>query len=182
MEFLGIEIGNWSEIISAIATFVATGTALILSVKKPKEIIFALEKGHLRKCSSFSIDNSKPKKWDFKNLWKYLTEKTVYVDDLNVKAFNTGFTNLGIFELGIIGKGDFRKQKLGDGSLFTTLPPHEAQKVNFGGGTLDGDKVKLKSWKLNPFLSDRKVSFRVYLKDPAGKLYKSQVFKIKNDK
>ncbi|MCU4664277.1 hypothetical protein N7X58_02045 [Leuconostoc mesenteroides] len=172
MKFLGLEIGSWSDLISAFATFLATAFALYLSVKKPKEVMFGFLTG-----SVFNHDEHY-RKWSITNITHTFRENTVTISLLNVNVVNIGLMRKPIFESGIIVKGDFRKNKFGN-YVSNDLYPNTFNLIDFGNNPNGlGHIVSLKSYKLNPFISNRKISFRVYVKDSAGKIYKSETFKV----
>ncbi|WP_273715500.1 hypothetical protein [Leuconostoc mesenteroides] len=176
MKFLGLEIGSWSDLISAFATFLATAFALYLSLKKPKEVIFGFLTG-----SVFNYDEYY-KRWGIKNIIHTLSENDVTINALRINAINLNMTKKVIIESGIIVKWGFKKKKLGN-YLTAALDQNVANPIDFGHDRIGvGHIVSLKSYKINPFISKRKVSFKVYAKDTSGKIYKSETFKLDNFK
>ena len=162
-------VADW---VSSIATFIATTVALYISIKKPKVVKFSLETGNV-----FHQD-TEFKRFSLENLKHKFTDNAITLNYLNVNVLNIDLMNKVIFESGIIVKGDFRKEKFGN-YLSKTLAPNNVQYVDFGNNRIGvGHIVTLKSYRFNPFISSRSVTFKVYLKDSSGKLYMSNYFKL----
>lgn len=176
MIILALGAGDWSNIISAVATFVASGVALVLAFKKPKRIVFEYLTG------TVSNYDEHYKKWSIDNVKDTLKENKVTINALRVNVRNIDIIQMVILESGIIVKGDFKKQKFGN---YPTINLHQnvSKPIDFGHDPIGtGHIVSLKGYKFNPFISNRKVSFKVYVKDTRGKIYKSETFKINNFK
>jgi len=172
LKFLGLAVGSWAEWVGALATFLATGLALYLSLKKPQLVKFSFETGDIfhwkEDYKRFSFDNLKHK----------FTDNQVTLNLLNINVLNVDLVHKVIFESGVIVRGDFRKQRFGY-YLSKKLLPNQIQHVDFGNNRHgNGHIVTLRSYKLNPFITYRNVTFKVYVKDSSGKVYKSNYFKL----
>lgn len=170
MIILALSAGDWENIGSAAATAFAGLTALWAATRKPQRIYFSFFTGTI---SDYEGDGYA--RWTLENIKHTLMEDTVKLTALKVDAINIDPITMLTFESGIIIKGDFRKIKLGSSSG-TELYSNDKQRVDFGSNKSSGGyMVNLKNYKLNPFISNRKVSFRVYIKDTVGNIHKSQV-------
>lgn len=171
---LAISAGDWANIGSAVATFFASGVALFVAFKKPKKIVFEFLTGLTSNYDEYY------KRWSFDNLKHTMSENTVTIILLRVNVINVDITRTVINESGIIVKSGFKKQKFGN-NIFKDLNQNVASAIDFGNSpTGNGHIIKLASYKINPFISNRKVSFKVYVKDTGGKTYKSETFKLDN--
>lgn len=171
---LAISAGDWANIGSAVATFFASGVALFVAFKKPKKIVFEFITGIVSNYDEYY------KRWSFDDFKHTLSDNTVVINVLSVNMINVDLTRTVVNESGIIVKLGFKKQKFGDYRL-KELNQNIANDIDFGHNpTGVGHTLKLTSYKLNPFISNRKISFKVYVKDTRGKVYKSETFKLHN--
>lgn len=164
-------VADW---LSSIATAIATATALYLSKKEPKRIHFNLAAGGVSNLNSgygrVSIQNLKSK----------FRDKKVNLRWLNVTMLNVDMFDVVVVESGIIIKGSFKKQILNKGNIFT-VRANSRRFINFGHDYSGlGHDVSLSSYSLNPFITGRSVTFKVYVKDLAGKIYKSDYYHLDN--
>lgn len=172
MSSLVFSAGDWANIVSALASFFASVVALVIAFKKPKKIIFEFLTGGVFNHEEYY------EKWSIENIKHILQENKVTINFLRVNVRNIDIGQMVILESGIIVKGDFKKQKFGN---YLTMDLHQnvSNPIDFGNDLVGvGHIVSLQSHKLNPFISNRSVSFKVYVKDSRGKIYKSETFKI----
>lgn len=172
MNNLSFSAGDWANIVSALATFIASVVALIVAFKKPKKIVFEFLTGKVFNYEEYY------KRWTIKNIKHTLGENTVTITLLRMNTINLELTKKVIIESGIIVKWSFKKQKFGN-YMTISLNQNSPEPIDFGHNPIGvGHTVSLKSYKINPFISNRKVSFKVYVKDTSGKIYKSGTFKL----
>ncbi|MDY2511611.1 hypothetical protein [Weissella confusa] len=186
LEFVGSlcdlvrSIFNWmgknstvAEWLSSIATVVATVTALYLSKKEPKKIHFNLARGTVFN-SDFDYSRG-----SIQNLKSKFRDKKVTLNYLNVAMLNADMFDVNVFESGIIVKGSFKKQILNKDSVFT-VRANSREFINFGQKSSSGVgyTVSLSSYSLNPFITGRSVTFKVYVKDSVGRIYKSKYYHL----
>lgn len=163
-------VADW---LSSIATVTATVTALYLSKKEPQKIHFNLAKGTV-----FSSDFEYGR-LSIQNLKSKFRDKKVTLNFLNVAMLNADMFDIDVFESGIIVKGSFKKQILNKDSVFT-VRANSREFINFGhmSGSGLGHLVSLSSYSLNPFITGRSVTFKVYVKDSVGRIYKSKYYHL----
>ncbi|MEQ4550894.1 hypothetical protein ABNZ43_06570 [Weissella sp. GP1] len=174
-----VSILNWmdknstvADWLSSVATVIATFTALYLSVKKPQKIHFNLVKG------SVFNDNFNHSRVSIKNLTSKFRDKKVTLWLLNVAMLNADMFDVVVVESGIIVKGSFKKQILNEDDVFT-VRSNSREFINFGNNPSGlGHIVSLSSYRLNPFITGRSVTFKVYVKDSVGKIYKSKYYHL----
>lgn len=174
-----ISILNWmdknstvADWLSSIATVIATGTALYLSKKEPKKIHFNLVNG------SVFRDNLEYSRVSIQNLKSKFRAKKVTLHLLNVAMLNADMFDVVVIESGIIVKGSFKKQILNKGKDFT-VRANSREFIDFGHNSIGlGYNVSLSSYSLNPFITDTSVTFKVYVKDSVGKIYKSKYYHL----
>ncbi|TGE65573.1 hypothetical protein C6P12_02645 [Weissella confusa] len=174
-----ISIFNWmdknstvADWLSSIATVMATVIALYLSKKEPQKIYFNLAGGGVSNLDSgygrVGIQNLKGK----------FRDKKVNLRLLNVTMLNADMFDVVVVESGIIIKGSFKKQILNKGNIFI-VRANSRRFINFGHDYSGlGHDVSLSSYSLNPFITGRSVTFKVYVKDSAGKIYKSKYYHL----
>lgn len=177
---LVISIFNWmdkhstiADWLSSIATAIATVTALYLSKKEPQKIHFNLAEGRV---FNSDFDYSRVSIQNFKSKFR---DKTVTLHWLNVAMLNADMFDVVVVESGIIVKGSFKKQILNKDSVFT-VRANSREFINFGNmsGSGLGHLVSLSSYSLNPFITGRSVTFKVYVKDSVGRIYKSKYYHL----
>lgn len=175
-----ISILNWmdknstvADWLSSIATVIATVTALYLSKKEPQKIHFNLVNGSVFK------DDFKYSRASVQNLKSKFRDKKVTLHWLNVAMLNADMFDVVVVESGIIVKGSFKKQVLNKDSVFT-VRANSCEFINFGNmsGSGLGHLVSLSSYSLNPFITGRSVTFKVYVKDSVGRIYKSKYYHL----
>lgn len=163
-------VADW---ISSIGTAIATVTALYLSKKEPKRIHFNLVNG------SVFNDNLEYSRISIQNLKNKFSDKKVTLHLLNVAMLNADMFDVVVVESGIIVKGSFKKQILNKDSVFT-VRANSREFINFGHISSSGlgHIVSLSSYSLNPFITGRSVTFKVYVKDSVGRIYKSKYYHL----
>lgn len=172
MNSLVLSAGDWANIVSALASFFASVVALVIAFKKPKRIIFEFLTGGIFNHNEYYERRS------IENIIHTMSENGVNINALRINAINLDITKKVIVESGIIVKWSFKRLKFGH-YMTMTLQQNISEQIDFGNNPIGfGHILSLKSYKLNPFISNRKVSFRVYAKDTSGKIYKSETFKI----
>ncbi|MGX7040998.1 hypothetical protein ACWN9M_04380 [Leuconostoc lactis] len=165
LEFMNRNAGvaDW---LASIATLLATWSALYLGLRKSNFINFEIQKG-------IYLSFSKPRK-----SLNPFTKISGIVSLLNVYVTNGGITPKVFSEVGVIVKGNFKKQIVSSYKL-DMVCSGENKLIDFGNNhSGSGHSIIMNSIALNPYLTIHTIRFRVYLKDTGGKVYKSKYFKL----
>ncbi|WP_205435148.1 hypothetical protein [Leuconostoc falkenbergense] len=165
LEFMNQNAGvaDW---LASIATLLATGSALYLGLRKSNSIHFEIQKGFYL---SF---------WSPQKSINPFNKISGTVSLLNVYVTNGGITPKVFSEVGVIVKGNFRKQTVSSYKL-VLVNSGETKLIDFGNNPSgSGHEITMDSIVANPFLTVHVLRFRVYLKDTGGKIYKSKYFRL----
>ena len=140
-----VDFGNLTDWISAIGTIGAAVVALWLGLRKDPDVHFnVVQIGNL-----------------------FYVDKNAGVTKLEIQAIYTGYGIKPIWEAGIIVCGDFRKINLMN-TLMTSLNNNGMTDISFKNDAI------IEHCPLNPFMSNKKMIYKLYVKDSAGKVYKSK--------
>lgn len=165
MLLTGVTWGSIADWVSGLATLMATVVALYLGLKKPDSISFGIDSGMVFSITSAETNNK-----------SHFRKVSITLSLLNVFIVNNDNIPKVITETGFLVKGNFRRQVFSTHKL-DKINYREVKYVDFGRDKHGlGHIVTLQSHSFNPFISKKKIAFRVYVKDTGGKVYKSQYF------
>ncbi|MFG6674091.1 hypothetical protein ACGYLR_06985 [Leuconostoc lactis] len=183
MKYLGLEVGSWADWVGALATFLATGLALYLSLKRPNYIKFEIKHAQMFFGNYENLNNRvKDLTNNFSelrnkeiSLRQYFTKySTIY--DLSVYIANTAPVPLMIREMGVIVP--FHKKIIVYSNIMT--------KIEANGGNINrplrsensSSCMSIPSFVLNPFLGRKRALIKFYIVNGSGETKKSRYFNI----